>query len=126
MDPQEYTDRDRHAEHVATELPCLAEVTSAALAFIRAIQKFDRSTLVTGIEPVEELSHWLAENITESVNLYEDDRYPHYTRSDFSERVDDERKSWLRTLDQERVDALQAAHTLNLGKMVVDILGVKS
>lgn len=125
MDPQEYTPADHHDEYVVTELPCLSEVSAAALAFIRAIQKFEQSRLVTAIEPVTKLADLLAELITESVELDEDERWPHYVRSEFGDRVDAERRSWLRSLDQDLVDAMQAYRTIQLASMVQDILGAK-
>jgi predicted transcriptional regulator len=125
MDPQEYTPADHYDEYVETELPDLSEVSAAALAFIRAIQKFEQSRLVTGIEPVTKLADLLAELITESVDLDEDERYPHHVRSEFGDRVDAERCSWLRALDQDLVNAMIANQPINLAGMVVDILGAK-
>jgi hypothetical protein len=125
MDPTEYTPADHHDEYVATELPNLSEVSAAALAFIRAIQKFEKSRLVTAIEPVTKLADWLAENITESVDLDEDERYPHHVRSEFGDRVEAERQRWLWALDQDLVDNMLAGKTINLASMVVDILGAK-
>lgn len=125
MDPQEYTPADHHDEYVVTELPCLSEVSAAALAFIRAIQKLEQSRLVTAIEPVTRVADLLAELITESVELDEDERWPHYVRSEFGDRVDAERRSWLWAVDQDLVDAMKSGQTLNLASLVVDILGSK-
>jgi hypothetical protein len=126
MDPTEYTPADAYAERIATDLPDLSEVSAAALAFIRAIRKLEKaSDLVTGIEPITEIADWLALDITEAVDLDEDDRYPFCIRTELSGRVEAERRSWLRAIDQDLVDDMLAGKTINLAGMVVDILGAK-
>ena len=126
MDPQEFTSADAYAEYVADNMPDLTEVSDAALALIKALRKMESCKLVRSMDSVERISEMLAEVITESFNYNEDDDFDLCIRNQVDREVALERRGWIKTLDQQHVDALLKAPTVNLAGMVQSILGVKS
>jgi hypothetical protein len=126
MDPQDFTDADAYAEYVADNMPDLSEVSAAALALIKALRKLESCKLVRSMDSVERISEILEEAITESFNYDEHEDFELYIRDEVDREVASERRSWIKTLDQQHVDALLKAPTINLAGMVKDILGAKS
>lgn len=126
MDPQEFTSADAYAEYVADNLPDLTEVSAAALALIKALRKLGSCKLVRSMDSVERISELLAEVITESFNYDENEDFDLCIRNEVDRDVAIERYRWIKTLDQQHVDALLKAPTVNLAGMVQSILGAKS
>ena len=126
MDPQEFTSADAYAEYVADNMPDLTEVSDAALALIKALRKLESCKLVRSMDSVERISEMLAEVITESFNYDENDDFDLCIRNEVDREVALERRGWIKTLDQQHVEALLKAPTVNLAGMVQSILGAKS
>lgn len=126
MDPQEFTSADAYAEYVADNMPDLTEVSAAALAMIKALRKLGSCKLVRSMDSVERISEILEEAITESFNYNENDDFDLCIRNEVDRDVALERRGWIKTLDQQHVDALLKAPTVNLAGMVQSILGAKS
>lgn len=126
MDPQDFTSADAYAEYVADNMPDLTEVSDAALALIKALRKLERCKLVRSMDSVERISEILEEAITESFNYNENDDFDLCIRNEVDREVAHERRGWIKTLDQQHVDALLKAPTVNLAGMVQSILGAKS
>ena len=126
MDPQEFTSADAYAEYVADNMPDLTEVSDAALALIKALRKLESCKLVRSMDSVERISEILEEAITESFNYDENDDFDLCIRNQVDREVALERRGWIKTLDQQHVDALLKAPTVNLAGMVQSILGAKS
>lgn len=126
MDPQEFTSADAYAEYVADNMPDLTEVSAAALALIKALRKLGSCKLVRSMDSVERISEILEEAITESFNYNENDDFDLCIRNEVDRDVAIERRGWIKTLDQQHVDALLKAPTVNLAGMVQSILGAKS
>ena len=126
MDPQEFTSADAYAEYVADNMPDLTEVSAAALAMIKALRKLGNCKLVRSMDSVERISEILEEAITESFNYNENDDFDLCIRNEVDRDVALERRGWIKTLDQQHVDALLKAPTVNLAGMVQSILGAKS
>ena len=126
MDPQEFTSADAYAEYVADNMPDLTEVSAAALALIKALRKLGNCKLVRSMDSVERISEILEEAITESFNYNENDDFDLCIRNEVDRDVALERRGWIKTLDQQHVDALLKAPTVNLAGMVQSILGAKS
>ena len=126
MDPQDYTPADAYAEYVADNMPDLTEVSDAALALIKALRKMESCKLVRSMDSVERISELLAEVITESFNYNENDDFDLCIRNEVDREMALERRGWIKTLDQQHVDALLKAPTVNLAGMVQSILGAKS
>jgi hypothetical protein len=126
MDPQDFTSADAYAEYVADNMPDLTEVSAAALALIKALRKLESCKLVRSMDSVERISEILEEAITESFNYDENEDFNLCIRNEVDREVAIERRSWIKTLDQQHVDALLKAPTINLAGMVKDILGAKS
>ena len=122
MDPQDFTSADAYAEYVADNMPDLAEVSAAALALIKALMKLDGNKLVTRVEPTAKLADWVAEIIPEAFDFDEEERFPFVIREEFTALVNKERFRWIATIDQQHVDAILAARTINLAGMVQTIL----
>ena len=126
MDPQEFTSADAYAEYVADNMPDLTEINAAALALIKALRKLGSCKLVRSMDSVERISELLAEVITESFNYDENEDFNLCIRNEVDRDVAIERYRWIKTLDQQHVDALLKAPTVNLAGMVQSILGAKS
>ena len=126
MDPQEFTSADAYAEYVADNMPDLTEVSAAALALIKALRKLGNCKLVRSMDSVERISEILEEAITESFNYDENEDFDLCIRNEVDRDVALERRGWIKTLDQQHVDALLKAPTVNLAGMVQSILGAKS
>lgn len=126
MDPQDFTSADAYAEYVADNMPDLTEVSDAALALIKALRKLEICKLVRSMDSVERISEILEEAITESFNYNENDDFDLCIRNEVDREVALERRGWIKTLDQQHVDALLKAPTVNLAGMVQSILGAKS
>jgi hypothetical protein len=125
MDPQDFTSADAYAEYVADNMPDLTEVSAAALALIKALRKLESCKLVRSMDSVERISEILEEAITESFNYDENYDFDLWIRHEVDRVVASERLGWIKTLDQQHVDALLKAPTINLAGMVKDILGGK-
>lgn len=126
MDPQDFTSADAYAEYVADNMPDLTEVSDAALALIKALRKLESCKLVRSMDSVERISELLAEVITESFNYDENDDFDLCIRNQVDREVALERRGWIKTLDQQHVEALLKAPTVNLAGLVQSILGAKS
>lgn len=126
MDPQEFTSADAYAEYVADNMPDLTEVSAAALALIKALRKLGNCKLVRSMDSVERISEILEEAITESFNYDENEDFDLCIRNEVDRDVALERRGWIKTLDQQHVDALLKAPTVNLAGVVQSILGAKS
>ena len=126
MDPQEFTSADAYAEYVADNMPDLTEVSAAALALIKALRKLGSCKLVRSMDSVERISEILEEAITESFNYDENEDFNLCIRNEVDRDVALERRGWIKTLDQQHVDVLLKAPTVNLAGMVQSILGAKS
>lgn len=122
MDPQNYTNEDAYAEYVADNMPDLSEISAAALALIKAINKLTSSNLVDYIDTVETVCDVVSEAITESINYNEDDRFPFYIRDSVDVQMSKERLKWIVAVQREATDAKLAKQSIDMAGMVQTIL----